>query len=386
LSVARTILKKIFPRIFLKGAYGTFNRVKVATYDKLAFPERTLNPSDFLIYRKGHPFRENKMRTDNLRDTRVKQYMDRWYDWSQEEFILVWDQPCVIEPAAGWAITEGRKLLYYSLGISRTWFLARPALIRFLSRNDDVEIGNAISFRDTGEENYFHFFNDVIAKYFFLRQHNISFEDRSVIISAKLYSKPYFQWYLSQSTEMQKLKWIIQDTKYIAAKSVVFCKPLTHRKDLFDQIFKPLSVTIQNAKRLFINRGKSRLRTISNFADVAIVLQKHGIDIIDPDLLAPAAQQTLFSQASFIAGIHGAGLTNLYFRNGNCSVLEIFPPPSEDYLPFHYVMLAGMKDFPYQAIIGEERGLAPGFSGLDMSGSFSLDVQNLESLIVSMLQ
>ncbi|MEI9917928.1 MAG: glycosyltransferase family 61 protein [Bacteroidota bacterium] len=355
-----------------------FNRVKIATFDKLAFPEHILKPSDFLVYRKGYPFRENNMKTDGILDERVKRYMDQWYDWTQEEFILVWDQPCVIEPVTGWAITSSRKLLYYSLGISRTWFLARPKLFDFISRKGDAEIGNAISFRDTGEENYFHFFNDVLAKYFFLKQHNISFEDRSVIISEKLYSKPFFQWYLSQSPEFQKIKWVVQGRQYLAATSVVFCKPLTHRKDLFDEVFKPLRIDTQVSKRVFINRGKSRLRTIGNFEEVMNVLRKHSIEIIDPDLLSPAEQQTIFSQASFIAGIHGAGFTNVYFRNGNCSVLEIFPPPSEDYLPFHYIMLAGMKGFPYQAIIGDG-------TRLDISGSFSVDVQKLETLIVSML-
>ncbi|MEJ0034343.1 MAG: glycosyltransferase family 61 protein [Bacteroidota bacterium] len=353
--------------------------MKVSTFDKLAFPEFVVSPSDFFLYRNGYPFRENNMKTDTLRDLRVKQYMDQWYGWTQEEFILVWDQPCVIEPVNGWAITEGRKLLYYSLGISRTWFQSRPKLIDFVSRKDDVKIGKAISFRDTGEENYFHFFNDVLAKYFFLKEHNFSFEDRSVIISEKLYSKPYFQWYLSQSGEFQKLKWVVQNDEYIAATSVVFCKPLTHRKDHFDEIFKPLRVKPQVTKRLFINRGKSRLRTISNFAEVINVLRKYNIEIIDPDLLAPGVQQTLFSQATFIAGIHGAGLTNLYFRNEHCSVLEIFPPPSEDYLPFHYIMLAGMKEFPYQAIIGEGKRL-------DISGGFSINIMNLEALIDKMLQ
>jgi hypothetical protein len=42
-------------------------------------------------------------------------------------------------------------------------------------------------------------------------------------------------------------------------------------------------------------------------------------------------------------------------------------------------MLAGMKGFSYQAIIGEGKRL-------DISGSFSIDVTKLDTLIVSMLQ
>ena len=378
MSIVRSILKKIFPRIFLKGAYGVYNRVRITTYDKLAFPEHHLDPSQFLLYRKGYPFRENNVKTSGIIDPRVKQYMDQWYDWDQEEFILIWDQPCIIEPVTGWGITNQRRLLFHSLGISRTWFLRRPALVDFLSRKDDHVVEKAVSFRDTGEENYFHFFNDVLAKYFYLKANGISFDDRQVIISAKLYSKPYFRWYLSQSAEFQKLKWVVQEDDYIATKSVVFCKPLTHRKDFFQQIFKPLLVPATINKRIFVNRAKSRLRFISNFAEVTSVLAKHNIEIIDPDLLAPNVQRTVFSQASLIVGVHGAGLTNIYYRNDQCSVLEIFPPPADNYLAFHYIMIADMKGFRYQGIIGEGKTL-------DLNGGFVIDIPKLDKMIAALV-
>lgn len=378
MSVVRTILKKIFPRIFLKGAYGVYNRIKINTYDKFAFPEHHLDHSQFLVYRTGYPFRENEVKTAGIKDQRVKQYMDQWYDWTQEEFILVFDQPCVIEPVTGWAITNQRRLIYYSLGISRTWFLRRPALVDFLSRKDDVKVDKAVSFRDTGEENYFHFFNDVLAKYFFLKANGISFDDRQIIISEKLYSKPFFQWYLSQSPEMQKLKWVVQSDDYIATKSVIFCKPLTHRKDLFEQIFKPLLIPPTVNKRIFVSRGKSRLRYLSNFAEVAVVLAKYNIEIIDPDLLAPAVQRTIFSQASLIVGLHGAALTSIYYRNDKCSVLEIFPPPADNYLAFHYIMITDMKSHQYQGMIGEGKGL-------DLNGAFVVDTSKLDAMIASLV-
>lgn len=378
MSFLRNTLKKIFPRIFLKGAYGVYNRLKINTYDKLAFPEHHLEPDQFRIYRKGYPFRENNVNTSGIIDPQVKKFMDQWYDWTQEEFILVWDAPCVIEPVTGWGITARRKLLFYSLGISRTWFLRRPALIDFLSRKDDVVVEKAISFRDTGEENYFHFFNDVLAKYFFLKANGISFADRQVIISSKLYAKPYFQWYLSQSPEFQKLRWVVQDDYYIATRSVIFCKPLTHRKDLFEQIFRPLLIPPTVNRRIFVSRGKSRLRFISNFTEVESVLAKYNVEIIDPDLLAPVVQRTVFSQASLIIGIHGAGLTNIYYRNDQCSVLEIFPPPSDHYLAFHYIMIADMKGFKYQGIIGEGKGL-------DLNGGFTIDTSRLDTMIASLV-
>jgi hypothetical protein len=55
----------------------------------------------------------------------------------------------------------------------------------------------------------------------------------------------------------------------------------------------------------------------------------------------------------------------------DCKVLEIFPPPEEGYLPFHYIMMAAMKSFSYDAIIGEG-------TKLDMTGGFTVDINKLE--------
>src|SRR5205085_9437893 len=121
--------------------------------------------------------------------------------------------------------------------------------------------------------------------------------------------------------------------------------------------------------RIFITRSKSRLRYIENEAEIIGICRTNNFLIIDNDMLTYEDQVRMFQEASVIVGIHGAGLTNMFFRNDDCKVLEIFPSLAIGYLPFHYIMLAKMKGFKYHAIIGREEEH-------NMSGAFHLDPNN----------
>jgi len=351
----KDILKAIFPLPFLKAVFLFYNKVRILTIDKIVFPEFIIQKDQFLIYRKGHPFRENQVTIDEIKNEKVRQLMNDWYDWTQEEFILVFNKRIWIEPHYGWGIVYPNRLLYYSLGISRTWFQPKPSLIRFLFRKNRMEVPQAISLRDTGEENYFHFYNDVLAKLYFLKDNGIDPTSVPIIISRRLWQKEYFQYYYSNSPFARELKWTIQDDQYFVCDKLIVCKPLTHKKALLKLIFEPLISlsTPGSTLKIFITRNKSRLRFIENQEEIQAVAEKAGLSIIDTDRLKPVEQIRIFSEAAVIVGIHGAGLMNMVFRRSECKVLEIFPPPSDGYLPFHYVMLANMMGFQYQGLIGE---------------------------------
>ena len=61
----------------------------------------------------------------------------------------------------------------------------------------------------------------------------------------------------------------------------------------------------------------------------------------------------LFAEAEFVAGPHGAGLTNLLFAPGGCRVLEIIDPAHVNVL---YYSLADLLDQPYGALFGTGTG------------------------------
>ena len=379
MNFVKNILKSILPATFLKEAFLVYNKARIVTIDKVLFPEFTISPHNFLVYRKGFPFRENEIDINSLHDGDVRKLMEYWHDWTQEEFLLILDRKCWIEPDLGWCIISPNKLVYYSLGISRTWFQRKPSLIRFLLRKNVIHFSKVISLRDTGEENYFHFYNDVLAKLFFLQVHGLDVTSVPVVVSSKLWQKEYFQFCCRRLPLLQTITWIVQENQYISCDQVVLCKPITHDKFIWTSIFKPLLNPDQRGtRRVFLTRGKSRLRFIENRDVIEMIAVSSGFSIVDTDQLSLADQSRLFSEVSILAGIHGAGLTNMAFRKGNCRVLEIFPPATSGYLPFHYIMLAQMQGFFYQALIGE--------AGKRIySGGFYLHPQKFEKALLNLL-
>jgi hypothetical protein len=376
LKLLKSILKKLLPAPLLKQAFLVYNTIRIRTIDRLLFPEYKVPEDKFLLYRRGYPFKEEHIKIDDLPDGEVKNYMEDWYKWTQEEFILEFNQPCIIEPDHGWAIVPRNKLLYYSLGVSRTLFQPKPRFIAFLMRKKVQSVPLAISLRDTGEENYFHCFNDVLSKIFFLKQHGIPVEKIPLVVSRKLWSKPYFQYYFKCSGWFQSLKWLIQDDQYIQCKTAIFCKPLTHRSDLWKEIVTPLMPQPSGAatRKVFLTRNKARLRFIENSNEIEDICRALQYEIVDTDKLTPSQQIELFATTSHLVGIHGAGLTNMAFCPPGCRVLELFPPPDLGYLPYHYILLAKIKAFSYCALIGSSPEAR-------FSGGFRIDPAKFEEAL-----
>jgi hypothetical protein len=377
LNIVKLALKKILPAPFLKEAFLVYNKIKILSIDKLLFPEFKIKSTEFLLYRKGHPFRELSISLDDLPDDRVKNYMQNWYDWTQEEFILVFDRPCRIESEFGWAIVARFKLIYYSLGVSRTWFQPKPGFMKLIRNKKIIQADKVISLRDSGEENYFHFFNDVLCKLYFLQLHKIDLASHSIVISKRLWDKPYFQFIIENSAFLKSLKWLVQDDQFIQCNAAIFCKPLTHRLDLWSATLLPLKIYASSPgknNKIFLTRDKLRLRFIENSDQIEAISRKFGFTVVDTDTLSPKQQIELFSSAQFIIGIHGAGLTNMVFRQGDCRLLELFPPADLGYLPYHYIMLAKMSGFRYNGLIGE-RGR------IKYSGGFYIEPTHFEATV-----
>jgi capsular polysaccharide biosynthesis protein len=71
---------------------------------------------------------------------------------------------------------------------------------------------------------------------------------------------------------------------------------------------------------------------------------------VDTDGLSLHDQVELFSKTRYLAGIHGAGLTNLFFRkNAPLTLLELLPG---DYIQPHYFWLCKGMGHDYDCIAG----------------------------------
>ncbi|MCE2733569.1 MAG: glycosyltransferase family 61 protein [Chryseotalea sp.] len=378
----KQVLKKIFPIVFLKKAFYYYNTVKIKSIDLILFPEFKVDKLKFLTYRVSFPFRENKVDTNIITNSAVRNYMQQWNSWTQDEFIFVYKSKITIEPKIGWGIIGRNKLLYYSLGISRTLFLPKPdAFTWFLGKKKSKEVDKIVSLRDTGEENYFHFFNDVLAKIYFLELQGIPIQEYQLLIAEKTWNKSFFQFWLAHIGRERKFTWLVQKSdEYIISQESIFCKPITHHQQVLHNLFQPyFEISVENkqySEKIYLKRNPKRLRFVENGEEIENLVKQHGFEVVDTDELVVAEQIALFRGVKKVIGVHGAGLTNLLFCAKCEELIELFPPPDAGYLPFHYILVASHKHIRYNAVIGNP-------TRSTFSGSFLVNEKELESMIIN---
>ena len=359
------------------------NKLRIKTIDKWRFPEQLFKADDFFIQRDEFPFQLYSIETVHL-DSRLRyqfEYENR--NWTQDEYLLIYEQPCIIEPRYGWALSADNRLIYPSLGFSRVPYLPKPAgNVKSLRNAPLEEYAELVSLRDTGEENYYHFYNDVLAKLFFLEEKLGLSSSVPIVVSKRLYERPYFQYFLTHPY-LRDRQWVVQHEQYIRSHRTYFCKPLTHTPQYYRRVLDMVrledrAVSGTRDRRLFITRSPKRLRFIENNVEIAHICQKMDFEVLDFDELTLSEQIQAVGQARYVVGIHGAGLANILFRGDHpLGLLEIYPPAT--YFPFHYIMLANQLGYQYDGLIG-----LPGTQ--PFSGGFRVDPAELGQRLAALLQ
>ncbi len=377
----KRILKKIFPTILLKDAFLIFNRIKIQTWDKIFFPEKIIPFDQFLINEEKNPFLENDIPIFHF-PQEAQNKLAIWLDpnWKQDQYFLHYKESAFLEPRTGWAVTGANKLIYPSLGFSRAPHVLKPSWKEsYFNKRNIINLGKIISLRDTGEENYFHFYNDILAKLFFILDNGFDLKEFTIVVSVKLFQKEFFQFFFER-TWLKELTLHIQVTEWIFFSEAIFCKPYTHTKrylDLSRNLLQTNSIG-GGERRIFLTRSRQSLRFIENDNDISHLLKKNSFEIIDSANLNVARQVELFTQCKYLISIHGAGLTNIIFRQGlPLTILEIFHPFK--YIPFHYMMLAKLYGYQYHILLGEE-------GKLKNQGGFRVDPAHFEKMIARMLE
>jgi hypothetical protein len=362
-SFLKNTLKRIFSRAFLKRAYLVYNRLKTNTWDKVAYRIEIISSDNFIIQETKNPFMELRIEVSSF-DKPVQNKLALWTDlnWTQDQYLLHYHQPGFIESKTGWGISLNKKLIYPSLGFASAPHIHKPNFFEtYFKKPRIIRLQKVISLRDTGEENYFHFFNDVLTKLFFLRDHHFPLNDYVVVISEGLFQKEYFQYFLKNSFLME-LNLYAQREEWIRFDEAIFCKPFTHTKMYLDEIINLVKPKLMNGdKRLFLTRPPNSLRFIENINEIEKVLNKNNFEIIDTSLLSFGEQIQLFSQCRYLVAIHGAGICNILFRAGKpLSILEIVQP--SEYVPFHYIMMSKIYNYNYSVMLGR-KGREGGIGG-----------------------
>jgi hypothetical protein len=102
-------------------------------------------------------------------------------------------------------------------------------------------------------------------------------------------------------------------------------------------------------KKLFLDCGTAKRRTILNQAEVYRYLSDRGYTIADPAKLPFQEQVSLFRGVRSIVSCHGAGLANLSFVEPGTKLLEIFSPY---YTPDYFRVVAQHHGIQYGCVAG----------------------------------
>jgi len=369
----KSVLKKILPRVLLKKLFLYYNTVRIKTIDRVLFPALEISDESFLVKHEKNPFLELKIPTERYADE-VQRRLTIWTDpmWTQDEYLFLYNDNGYIEPAGGWGVSKNRQLIYPSLGFSRAPYVKKPGLWEYYSKKRPTHfIDQVISLRDTGEENYFHFFNDILPKIFFLLEQGIPVRHYTLVVSEGLYNKSYFQYFYNAWADT--FTWHVQKNEWIYFRRAIFCKPYTHTRRF---LLKSVDVILHGgakrpgSRRIFLSRSRQSLRFIENEDEIFKIVAQFGFEKIDAAELPFLEQVALFSETSHLIAVHGAGLTNILFGS-KMSILEIYH--TSEYVPFHYIMLASLLGFDHQILLGTPQ---------DANGGFCVD----PTAIVSYLQ
>ncbi|WP_231362276.1 MULTISPECIES: DUF563 domain-containing protein [unclassified Thioalkalivibrio] len=81
----------------------------------------------------------------------------------------------------------------------------------------------------------------------------------------------------------------------------------------------------QAGRLLYISRGDSPRRTVTNEAEVRDLVRRYGIEVLELSGMSVADQIDLFASARLVVATHGAGLTNLMWCQEGTTVIELLP-------------------------------------------------------------
>jgi hypothetical protein len=230
----------------------------------------------------------------------------------------------------------------------------------------------AVSLRCFTEGNYWHFYDDFLSKLRLVDELGLA-PDVPLLVGERLWRQPFF----AQATLRGSLRgrnW----TRHIAPLRLgrlIIAVPMSFQKANIQSALSMLEAPPpkQSARRLFVNRGKSRGRQLTNVHDLLPVLDEFGFEMVDPDGMSLADQMVLFGAGRLVVANHGASLANLAFRVGQpVDVVELFSP---DFIHPHFVWMAHAFAFGYDALVGEQVG----------GGDFRIDPRRFRAVIAAVV-
>lgn len=175
---------------------------------------------------------------------------------------------------------------------------------------------------DNWSHGYFHWFGDVLQKYYSLKKRNTK------LILPASYSDIDF---ITSSSKALKI-----ELEFIQENDIIKCKNLTivpttfisgnFYKEPIKRLKRALIKSQKNSynyNRVYVTRKNARFRKIKNENDLIKCLQKYNFHILDFDNIKFEEERKMCFSVEIFISIHGSGLTNQLLMSSKVKVVEL---------------------------------------------------------------
>ncbi len=289
--------------------------------------------------------------------------------WFHNEMV-VRAQNATVEPQYAYAVSGLRTIIGASIR-TRQHLPSPVPMLKSQVLGDHESLDRAILLDGSMGINYAHFLSDVLPKLFLLEEY-IDLKC-PILVGPTVYEKSMVQFMMNE-TELKRLDWKKLD-RPTKVKDLYIARPMPWKGKYWQQI-KELIIkkdqpqNSQNA--IFINRTGSR--TILNFNEIKPILEEFNVTELAPEKLDMRAQALEYNKASHIIGIHGAGMTNIFF--GNYNKLKVLELCSSDRIGTQFYWLASCLGIDWDMMLG---------SKADPNQSFTLDPMKFRERLRALL-
>ncbi|NER07624.1 MAG: DUF563 domain-containing protein, partial [Okeania sp. SIO3C4] len=237
-----------------------------------------------------------------------------------------------------------------------------------------LEIDGTVAFLSGqwGENNYFHWMFDVIAKIHVLQEGGINLNDVDKFV-VNYYQKQFQKDTLnalgisSEKIVESQLNPVVKAKSLIIVLSEMACSwGCEYIKDKL----LPKGEKIEDCEKIYISRKDALSRRVANEEQILEFLEKFGFRSFNLSSMSVSEQALLFASAKVIVGPHGAGFTNIVFCNPGTKFLELHTPISVR--PWYHI-ISDRCGLEYYYLIGEDIGMG--------NSDFTINLDSLSQLI-----
>ena len=137
--------------------------------------------------------------------------------------------------------------------------------------------------------------------------------------------------------------------------------------------FKDVGSHHRTSEKLYISRSDAKIRFVSNEPQLADVLNDFGFKTIVMSGLSIPDQISLFRNAAYIIGPHGAAFANLVFAKRGATFIEFF---SKGHYAPCFNRISGVRGLKYGFLVGDPTRL----------GGFDINPDHLREIITQALR